>query len=64
MIYVDGYRDMTYVDCDGKPLEEIPVVNVMIISWKGDIARRIAVGYVLLKQWAKAERKFKDVWLE
>lgn len=58
------YNGMTYVDCDDRPLGKIPVVNVMLISRKGDVARRVAIGYIFLTQWGKAERKFKDVWLE
>lgn len=60
----EQYREMTYFDCEDTPLLPVPVVNVMLICWKGDFAQRVAVGLIVLKQWAKAERKFKDVWLK
>lgn len=58
------YRDMTYFDCNDMALSPVPAVNVMLICWEDGFARRVTVGLIMLKQWAKAERKFKDVWLK
>lgn len=58
------YRDMTYFDCNDMPLSPVPAVNVILICWEDGFARRVTVGLIVLKQWAKADRKFKDVWLK
>ena len=40
------------------------VVHVMLIGREGGTARRLAIGWVFLAEWAKASRQFRDVFLQ
>ncbi|KAJ5953483.1 heterokaryon incompatibility [Penicillium verhagenii] len=59
-------RDLTYLDARGVPILPIPVVNVMLIQRArfGLTARRVSIGWIYLKVWAKARAEFHDVFLE
>lgn len=57
-------RDLTYFDCNDKPLDPIPRVNVMFISWEDGYARRIGLGWIALKQWSSFDWTLKDIWLK
>ena len=52
-----------YRDKNGGLLEKIPVVNVLLIERKGDIAHRKELGWIYLHDWAKAERRFESIIL-
>jgi hypothetical protein len=40
------------------------LVNVILIDWDGDVARRLGVGKVFLDMWEKADLKMKCIVLE
>ncbi|OAX84782.1 hypothetical protein ACJ72_00835 [Emergomyces africanus] len=52
-----------YVDADGNPLDKVPIVNVLMIAWDGDFARRRELGWVYLVDWVKLRREWKLVTL-
>ncbi|KKZ60194.1 hypothetical protein EMCG_05116 [[Emmonsia] crescens] len=52
-----------YVDVDGNPLDKVPIVNVLMIAWDGDFARRRELGWVYLVDWAKLRREWRVVML-
>ncbi|KAF2136664.1 uncharacterized protein K452DRAFT_292186 [Aplosporella prunicola CBS 121167] len=56
--------DITYFDSEDNALEQVPLVNVMLIAWRGPVAHRVSVGWIFLTKWAKAKREFKTVYLE
>ncbi|KAF9636499.1 hypothetical protein BFW01_g7395 [Lasiodiplodia theobromae] len=58
------HRDMTYFDCNDKPLTPMPRVNVMFISWEDGYAKRIGLGWMALKQWSSFNWTLKDIWLK
>jgi hypothetical protein len=57
------WKDKHYV-VDGQMTKEVPVVNVMLITWDGHVARRKALGWVYLKDWAAARREEKTIILQ
>lgn len=57
-------RDFTYFDCDDVPILPVPVVNIMIISWEDGYARRVAPGWIALKQWSSVDWTLKEIWLK
>lgn len=60
-------RNLTFYDRDSVPLDPIPVVNVMLIRSdrrQSRLVHRVSIGWILLTQWAKAERQFKTIILE
>lgn len=66
-IFWQRSRNLTFYDRHGVPLEQIPVVNVMLIGRDPrhrHLAHRVSVGWILLTQWAKAERQFETIILE
>ncbi|KAF2625282.1 HET-domain-containing protein [Macroventuria anomochaeta] len=52
-----------YFDKDGTALETLPIVNVLLIERKGNLAYRKELGWVYLKDWAKADRRWETVVL-
>ncbi|EQL28281.1 hypothetical protein BDFG_08970 [Blastomyces dermatitidis ATCC 26199] len=52
-----------YVDADGNALDKVPIVNVLMIAWDGNIARRCQLGWVFLVDWVKVSREWKVVML-
>ncbi|KAH6716376.1 heterokaryon incompatibility protein-domain-containing protein [Leptodontidium sp. MPI-SDFR-AT-0119] len=42
----------------------VPIVNVLLIAWRGRYARRVQLGWILLAHWIKAERELKDLYIE
>lgn len=56
--------DFTLHDKDGYAIYETPCVNVMLISWHENVARREALGWVFLTQWIKMKPEFRTIVLE
>ncbi|OJD21120.1 hypothetical protein ACJ73_07540 [Blastomyces percursus] len=52
-----------YVDADGNALDKVPIVNVLMIAWDGNIARRCQLGWVFLVDWVKVSREWKVVMI-
>lgn len=52
-----------YVDETGATLDTLPVVNVLLIERKDDLAYRKELGWVYLQDWAKANRRWEPVVL-
>lgn len=42
----------------------VPIVNVLLIEWRGVYARRVQLGWILLAHWIHAERELKDLYIE
>ncbi|KAK2755529.1 hypothetical protein FQN54_006469 [Arachnomyces sp. PD_36] len=55
-----------YTDSDGKALERVPVVNVLMVGRRGngDFAYRRELGWVYLVDWVKLRREWRVVVLE
>lgn len=52
-----------YVDETGATLDTLPVVNVLLIERKDDLAYRKELGWVYLQDWAIANRRWEPVVL-
>ncbi|PGH06885.1 hypothetical protein GX51_02130 [Blastomyces parvus] len=52
-----------YVDADGNELGKVPIVNVLMVAWDGNVARRCQLGWVYLVDWVKVSRESKVVIL-
>jgi hypothetical protein len=59
----DKELDITYWDCNNVPLSPVPVVNVMLIGERKGLSCRLAVGWILLKKWAKLSRHSETIFL-
>ncbi|SPO01926.1 uncharacterized protein DNG_04599 [Cephalotrichum gorgonifer] len=57
------HLNFTYWDSDDKPLNPIPIVNVMLIEREGGWARRVSIGWVLLTKWARLEKQRESIVL-
>lgn len=53
-----------YSDVDGERLRMLPIVNLLMIGWRGKYAYRRELGWIYLKDWVKADREWKTVILE
>jgi hypothetical protein len=62
--YFMSTYSITYVDLDGKEEDMKPVVHVLMIGRRGDYAYRKTHGWVYMKPWAKAARRWETVVLE
>jgi hypothetical protein len=58
------HLDITFWDLDENPLVPVPVMNVMLIERRGQVRRRVSVGWILLTHWTSAERVFETIILE
>ncbi|CAI6336393.1 unnamed protein product [Periconia digitata] len=52
-----------YVDKEGANLDAIPIVNVLLIERKNDLAYRKELGWVYMRDWAVAARCWRSVVL-
>jgi hypothetical protein len=60
-------RDDVYFRDEGwrtLPPKAPPIVHVMMVEWRGVLARRLGMGWVYMKQWVKAKRQITVVALE
>ncbi|KAK8206278.1 heterokaryon incompatibility protein-domain-containing protein [Phyllosticta capitalensis] len=60
----DRTLDLTFCDRKQEPLPVVPIVHVMAIGWRGPIAIKIGIGWVLLTAWLKAKREIKTILLQ
>jgi hypothetical protein len=56
-LFLPDEADRTVHDSTGKPLTPLPVVNVMMVERQKGMARRLALGQVLLTKWAAIQRE-------
>ncbi|KAK8242762.1 heterokaryon incompatibility protein-domain-containing protein [Phyllosticta capitalensis] len=63
-IWSDRSLDLTFCDRKQEPLPVVPIVHVMAIGWRGPIAIKIGIGWVLLTAWLKAKREIKTILLQ
>lgn len=62
-------KEMTYENygedtSDRSEFSRIPVLNVMLLGWKGDVAHRVGLGQVWLKRWVGSGPELRTVVLE
>ena len=53
--------DVSYRNESGEKIWPAPVVTVLLIGWEGEIAQRLSIGYVTLKEWIRQPRSFKVI---
>jgi hypothetical protein len=58
------YKDYGESNSNKSDFSRIPVLNVMLLGWRGDMAHRIGLGQVWLKRWVQSEPKLKAIVLE
>ncbi|PQE32253.1 heterokaryon incompatibility protein [Rutstroemia sp. NJR-2017a WRK4] len=59
---IKGYKRCRYME--SPELYDLPVLNVMLLGWRGKIAYRIGLGQVWLKRWVQSNPKFSAIVLE
>ncbi|KAF2812976.1 HET-domain-containing protein [Mytilinidion resinicola] len=50
-----------YHNNKGDKLRHIPIVNVLLIGWRGQYAYRRELGWIFLKDWAEARREWRRI---
>ena len=60
----DRTLNLNFFDGDGVPLHYAPVVNVMLIESVEELAHRVALGWIVMTKWAKADRQVKIIALK
>lgn len=55
--------EFTCRDSEGKPLDPPPVLNVMLVGWKGSVAYRIGIGEIMLARWESCNPTFRTIAL-
>ncbi|KAF9641522.1 Heterokaryon incompatibility [Lasiodiplodia theobromae] len=64
-IIKDEAEEITFFDSTGEALLPCPVANVMIIGRRSNgICHRMGIGWIFMRSWAKAERRFETIVLE
>ncbi|KAF4628708.1 hypothetical protein G7Y89_g9447 [Cudoniella acicularis] len=57
-------KTKNYFDKCGNSLAVLPIVNLLVIGWRGSYAYRRELGWIYLVDWAKTDREWKTVLLE
>lgn len=56
------FREVTY---EGYSYQyKLPVLNVMLLGWRGNVAHRIGLGQVWLRRWVQSKPKSRAIVLE
>jgi hypothetical protein len=60
-----GHEQQTknYFDGNGEALEMLPIVNVLLIERKEELAYRKELGWIYLKEWGRLDRHWRSVVL-
>lgn len=61
---VSVWMTRRYGDANGEKLHTVPMVQVMLIAWDGDVAHREGLGWVYFADWAAATRTWKTIILQ
>lgn len=64
-IVKDEKEEITFFDSTGEALMPCPVVNVMLVGRRSDgVLYRMGIGWIFMRSWIKAVRRFETVVLE
>lgn len=64
-IITDEEEEITFFDNTGEALLPCPVINVMVIGRRSNgLSHRMGVGWIFMRSWTKAARRFETIVLE
>ncbi|ERF72648.1 hypothetical protein EPUS_05702 [Endocarpon pusillum Z07020] len=63
--YIGQERETkNYFDVGSNPLDTLPIVNLLMVGWRGKYAYRRELGWVYMKDWIEVDREWKVVMHE